>query len=107
MQDSGLTVTVELESSHGSNSYANITFDDISTSWQRYTATLTAKATDTTARLAVKLKVLIDPRFCLRPMCSPMLLPERVGFEDLIWVQRDKLLHGSVWELNLMPAIAV
>ena len=55
-----MTVTVELESSHGSNGYASVTFSDISTSWQRYTATLTASATDTTARLAVKLQVLTD-----------------------------------------------
>lgn len=58
MQNSELTVKVELESSHGSHSYANVTFGDISTDWRRYTATLTARATDSTARLAVKLQVL-------------------------------------------------
>ena len=31
MQDSELTVMVELESSHGSHSYASVTFNDIST----------------------------------------------------------------------------
>ncbi len=59
MQDSELTVMVELESSHGSHSYASVTFNDISTEWQRHTATLTAQATDSTARLAVKLQVLL------------------------------------------------
>ena len=58
---------VELESSHGSNSYASVTFNDISTSWQQYTATLTATATDTTARLAVKLQVLSNST--LYPIC--------------------------------------
>ncbi len=48
---------VELESSHGSHTYASVTFDDITTEWRQYTATLTANATDTTARLAVKLQV--------------------------------------------------
>ena len=52
-------MVVELESSHGSQAYASVTFDDITTEWRQYTATLTADATDTTARLAVKLQVLL------------------------------------------------
>ncbi len=57
-------MVVELESSHGSHTYASVTFDDITTEWRQYTATLTADATDTTARLAVKLQVhLFSPYF--------------------------------------------
>ena len=75
MQDSELTVMVELESSHGSHSYANVTFDDISTNWQQFTATLTARATDSTARLAVKLQVLTLPFLPHSFKISVLLLP--------------------------------
>ena len=76
MQDSQLTVKVELESSHGFSSYASVTFNDISTSWQQYTATLTASATDSSARLAVKLQVRTSPHNLSRPMCSSEAVPE-------------------------------
>ena len=52
-----MSVEVALESAHGTQLHASVAFDDISADWQQYRATLTANATDTTARLAVRLQV--------------------------------------------------
>ena len=61
-----MAVEVALESSHGSHLYASAVFNDISATWQQYKATLTSNATDTSARLAVRLQValLISPSCC-------------------------------------------
>ena len=59
VQDSEMSVEVALESAHGSQLHASVAFDDISADWQQYRATLTANATDTTARLAVRLQVIL------------------------------------------------
>ena len=88
---------VELESSHGSNSHASVTFDDISTSWQRYTATLTARATDTTARLAVKLQV---------RRSSPSAAASSLTGQRISVLCNRFACSSSIGETMRMPAIA-
>ena len=52
-----MAVEVALESSHGSHLYASAVCSDISATWQQYKATMTSNATDSSARLAVRLQV--------------------------------------------------
>jgi hypothetical protein len=54
--DTPLAVEVSLESSHGSRVHATVRFDRVEASWRNYRATLHADATDTTARLAIRLE---------------------------------------------------
>ena len=67
VQDSGMFVEVALESAHGLQLHASVAFDDISADWQQYRATLTANATDTTARLAVRLQVALPSWLPVQP----------------------------------------
>ena len=62
-----MSVEVALESAHGTQLHASVAFDDISADWQQYRATLTANATDTTARLAVRLQVTSPSRAPMQP----------------------------------------
>lgn len=68
-----MAVEVALESAHGSQLHASVAFDDISADWQQYRATLTANATDTTARLAVRLQVALSSCFLSSLVPSSLL----------------------------------
>jgi hypothetical protein len=59
LQASALSVTVALESSHGSYTYATAVFEDVRSSWRSFRATLTADTTDPNACLALRLEVLV------------------------------------------------
>jgi alpha-L-arabinofuranosidase len=48
-------VSARLESTNGSQTYAQASFNGLSPNWQRFTATLTPTATDTNARLTVSI----------------------------------------------------
>lgn len=57
LQAGALSVEVALESRHGQHLYASTVLDGIGGSWRNFRATLTSNATDSTARLAIRLKV--------------------------------------------------
>lgn len=48
-------LSVRLESSDGSQTYAQTSFNSLTTDWQRFTATLTSSVTDPSARLVVSI----------------------------------------------------
>ncbi len=57
LQASPLSVSIALESSHGSHTYATAVLEGVDASWRNFRATLTAEATDFNARLALRLEV--------------------------------------------------
>ncbi|EIE21944.1 glycoside hydrolase [Coccomyxa subellipsoidea C-169] len=83
---SPLSVSIALESSHGSHTYATAVLEGVDASWRNFRATLTAEATDSNARLALRLEggeVLVN-------MVS--LFPAENGVEGSISPFRSDLL---------------
>jgi alpha-L-arabinofuranosidase len=110
-------ILVSLESTNGSAVYAQNTFNGLTTSWQHFTATLTANATDANARLVVRIlqagTVYVDfvslfPAATfhnrtngLRPDLANMLVnlnPSFMRFPGGSWVDGTSIANAYHWQ---------
>ena len=94
-----MSVEVALESAHGSHMHASMTFDDISADWQQYRATLTANASDTTARLAVRLQVILPSWLLVQPCTFSAALHLLKRLRPVI-CSCQPVVHLCAWSLG-------